>query len=329
MTLSTLIREGLPVVRPTDLLTEDHPWRGWPPTRRWRHSAWLRAGAFLLLLFVAEIIFMSGYLAVFGFGAMSIDASTGSISFNPATLPYISQLFSAVVAYVVLVFVMESRVWPHELAPRRLAGLLKGLLLGLLLISLCVGVLAVAGVYRVRSVNWGYDPWQDLLLFGLVAGVSEEIFFRGVLFRLVEEGLGGLGAVAVSALCFGGVHVMNSDGTWWGAAAIAIEAGVLFGAVYALTRSLWWCIGLHFAWNVAEGPVFGSIVSGTGQADSWLVSTWTGPEILTGGSFGLEASIVPVVLFGLLGVALLGYARRRGCLVAPVWARKKALAQGT
>ena len=328
MTLLTLIREELPVVRPTDRMTEDHPLRTWPPTHRLRHSAWLRAAAFLLLLFGGMIIFISVYMAIFGFDVVTLvfDGSRLSAVYDPPTLPHIAQLAAAVVAYVVLAFVMESRTWPYELAPRRGLGLFKGMLLGLLLISACVGVLAIVGVYRVESVNWGYDPWTALLTLGLVAAVSEEIMFRGVLFRLAEEGLGTLGAVAVSALFFGGIHVTNADGTWWGAAAIAIEAGILFGAVYALTRSLWWCVGLHFAWNVTEGPIFGSTVSGTSSTGSWLSATWTGPELLTGGSFGLEASIVPVVLLGLLGVALLVHLQRRGALVAPLWVRKQALA---
>ena len=313
MTLLRLIREELPRVRQADWLTDDHPLRGWPANHPVRYSAWLRAGVFVLVLFGAYIIFSSVYLAIFGFGTLT-----------PA-LESLLQLLAAVVAYLVLTMVTEARGWPYELAPRRLLGLLKGMLLGLLLVSLCVGVLAVFGVYRVESVNWGYDPWMALLVVGVVAGVTEEIMFRGVLFRLVEEGLGSWGAIGVSAVLFGGIHVMNAEGSWWGAVAIAIEAGILIGAVYALTRSLWWCIGLHLAWNVVEGPVFGSIVSGTGRAESWLVSTWNGPSILSGGSFGLEASIVPVVLMGLLGVALLVHAQRLGCLVAPIWVRKQAL----
>ena len=312
MTLLRLIREELPVVRQADWLTDDHPLRGWSASHRWRYSAWLRAGVFLLVMFGTYIILSSVYQAIFGFGTLTPVLEAGL------------QLPAAVVAYLVLTMLTEARGWPYELAPRRLLGLLKGMLLGLLLISLCVGVLAVFGVYRVGSVNWGYDPWMALLLFGVVAGVTEEIMFRGVLFRLVEEGLGSWGAIAASAVFFGGIHVMNAEGSWWGAVAIAIEAGILIGAVYALTRSLWWCIGLHFAWNVAEGPIYGSIISGTGRAESWLVSTWNGPTILTGGSFGLEASIVPVVWLGLLGVALLVHAQRLGCLVAPIWVRKRA-----
>jgi membrane protease YdiL (CAAX protease family) len=196
-------------------------------------------------------------------------------------------------------------------------------------VAICVGVLALLGVYRVAEIDPGYFTSQAflsaVLSTGLTAGIAEEILMRGVLFRLVEEGLGTWGAVAVSALIFGGLHLSNPDATVWGALAIAIEAGILFAAVYVITRSLWWCIGLHAAWNLVQGPVFGSIVSGTGARDSWLQAQWSGPDILTGGQFGLEGSIVPVILLGGLGLLLLIYAQRRHIMVAPIWARKAAL----
>jgi membrane protease YdiL (CAAX protease family) len=235
------------------------------------------------------------------------------------------QLVAAVIAYALLTFLMEARVWPYEIAPRRLLGLLRGLVVGFVLVSACIGILAALGMYRISEVHPGYNPWFDLLTAGVVAAISEEIVFRGILFRLVEEGLGTWGAVAISALVFGLVHLQNANSSLWGAVAIAIEAGVLLAAVYVVTRSLWWCIGLHFAWNIAEGPLWGSAVSGTTRFDTWLIPSWSGPDILTGGAFGIEGSILPVVLCGAVSAALLVWAARKGHIVAPIWARKKKL----
>jgi len=237
----------------------------------------------------------------------------------------LAELASAVIAYAVLVYYMEARNRAYEIEARRLTGLLKGVVLGAVLLSVCIGVLALAGSYSITRINWDYSPWTDLLVTGVIAGVSEEILFRGALFRLVEEGVGTWGAVVVSALAFGGIHLSNPGATLWGAVAIAVEAGILFAAVYTVTRSLWWCIGLHFAWNVMEGPVFGSIVSGSGAQDSWLIASWTGPDILTGGTFGLEASIVPVILLGLIGISLLVYASRKHLMISPIWVRHSRL----
>ena len=309
--LARLIGEPLPQPRDVDGLTDDHPVRPFPETARVRHSAWLRALVFAGL-FVAGVVL----LASVGVAVVGLPLPADSL-----VVP-VAEVLGAVGAYGVLTALWEARRWPTELAGRRAPGLLKGILLGAIAVAVCVGILALLGDYRVGGLNPAYSPWPTLLTIGLFPAVGEEILMRGVLFRLVEEGLGTWGAVAVSAVAFGAGHLANPDATWWGALAIAIEAGVLLAAVYALTRSLWWCIGFHLAWNLMEGPVFGSVVSGTGAADSWLIATWSGPAWLTGGTFGLEGSVVPVVLLGGSGLAILVYLARHGRLVAPRWVRR-------
>jgi hypothetical protein len=71
---------------------------------------------------------------------------------------------------------------------------------------------------------------------------------------------------------------------------------VLLGAAYAATGRLWLPIGLHFGWNFAEGPIFGAAVSGTGIGSGLIEGKFEGPNILTGGQFGPEASVVAVIV---------------------------------
>ena len=313
MSLYSLIRESVPRIRETDLLSLDHPHRPYPAEHRVRFSGWVRALVFVAVLVGTLIIYSSVYAAV-----------TGSFQMDNvwATL---SSLVASVVAYAVLTMVTEARIWPFEFSPPRALGLLKGMLLSFIMISVCIGILAIAGCYTITGFNPNYSVWLDLLSLGVVAAVSEEIMFRGALFRLTEEGIGSWGASAISALVFGFLHLRNPLGTIWGSVAIAIEAGILLAAVYVITRSLWWCIGVHFAWNMTMGPIYGSVVSGSGTQNSWLTSHWSGPDILTGGSFGLEASIIPVSLLGVMGIAALIYAQRKGLMIRPIWARKQAL----
>jgi len=311
MTLFTLMGENPSIPRSCDLLSEDHPNRPYPVVHRVRTSAIVRAAVFLALFYGIGTAWL--YIDV------ALDRGMDYAEYA------LSQILSAVIAYVVVTFAVESRRWPYEIGPRRLLGLVKGMILGGGIIATCVGVLALLGSYSVTGFNPEYWPWLDLLFLGVLAGITEEIQMRGILFRLTEEGLGTWGAVAVSAIVFGWMHLSNPDANLWGAIAIALEAGILLAAVYVITRSLWWCIGVHFAWNIVQGPLFGSIVSATGFQDSWLISSWTGPEILTGGQFGMEASIVPVILSGGLGIVLLAYAWRTGLIVDPMWVRKKKL----
>ncbi|MCX7512921.1 CPBP family intramembrane glutamic endopeptidase [Frateuria hangzhouensis] len=223
-------------------------------------------------------------------------------------------------AYLVLVKLIERRP-VRELSLRRLApdGAL-GLAAGALLFSAVVGILWLLGSYHVIGSNPGAHWFVAALTVGLGAGIGEEIMFRGVLYRLVEEGLGSWIALLVSALFFGAVHLNNPGATLWAGTAIAIEAGILFGLVYLVTRSLWICMGLHAAWNFVQGTVYGIPVSGT-KADGWLVSTPSGPDWLSGGVFGAEASVVALTLSLLVSAALLSVALRRGLIVPPYWRR--------
>jgi len=195
----------------------------------------------------------------------------------------------------------------------------KGFLVGAALFSATILELWVIGVYSVVAV-FGVDALLAPLTGALVAAFIEELVFRGVLFRIIEESLGSWLALGLSALLFGLLHAFNHGATWVSTLAIALEAGVLLAAVYMFSRRLWTCIGLHCAWNFAEGGVFGASVSGS-KAGGLLAARFRGPDLLTGGKFGPEASVVAVLICLAAGVAFVQLARRRGYVVRPYWRR--------
>jgi len=89
-----------------------------------------------------------------------------------------------------------------------------------------------------------------------------------------------------------------------------------------LTRHLWAAMGLHAAWNFTQGWIFGLPVSGGHGGTGLLNGQLTGPELLTGGAFGLEASLPAVIIATSAGVAILAVAVRKGGVVPPLWSRK-------
>jgi membrane protease YdiL (CAAX protease family) len=230
------------------------------------------------------------------------------------------QLVPAVIAYLVLVYLIERRPM-RELAPRDIPTFgVGGLVAGAVLFSIVVGVLWLLGSYHVTGTNPDVAWLPAVLVAGVGAGISEEIITRGVLFRIVEEGLGTWWALAISALFFGAAHIENPSATLWSSAAIAIEAGLLLAMIYHVTRSLWACIGLHASWNIMQGTLYGIPVSG-GAGDGWLVSNRTGPDWLSGGGFGAEASVVALLTCSCVTAVLLLIALRRGSIIRPSWRR--------
>ena len=176
----------------------------------------------------------------------------------------------------------------------------KGLGVGFCFFICVVLIMMLLGLYRIESIGTD-EPLKIISAFFLflVVGTGEEIIFRGVLFRWIDEKWGFMVALIVSALLFGLIHISESNATLWSSIAIAVEAGLLLGAAYKYSGTLWLPIGIHWAWNFTQGNIFGFEVSGKDIGVSLLNATVSGPDWLTGGSFGAEASVIPVVL-GLL-----------------------------
>ena len=94
----------------------------------------------------------------------------------------------------------------------------------------------------------------------------------------------------------------------------------MLGAAYMLTRSLWLPMGLHAAWNFAQGEIYDIPVSGT-TVHGLVEARLSGPPLLTGGGFGLEASLIAIVIATAFGLWLLWLAIRKGELVQPMVGR--------
>jgi membrane protease YdiL (CAAX protease family) len=195
--------------------------------------------------------------------------------------------------------------------------LVLGVIAGAALFSIVVLELALGGHYRVSAVNITADLAVAVLLL-LPGAALEEMLFRGVLFRLIEE---WAGSWVVSAVLFGAAHAANPGATWVSTVAIALEAGVLLAAAYMVTRTLWFPIGLHFGWNFFEGPVYGTQISGGHLTGSALVGHVSGPAWLTGGTFGPEAGVPAIVTCVIAAAGLLAYASSRG-EIRPIRLRK-------
>lgn len=187
-----------------------------------------------------------------------------------------------------------------KIAPRKdISSIGNGLFIGFSYFIIVTVTMSLCGYYHIKSIQF---DWEKQLfsstLFFLVA-VSEKIFFRGILFRMINRRWNIWAALVISALIFGGLHILNDNATLWSSIAIAIEAGSLLGAAYAYSKNIWLPIGIHWIWNYTQGNILGFPVSGEDNVTSIITPEISGPQWLTGGSFGTEASVISAVI-GLL-----------------------------
>jgi uncharacterized protein len=278
---------------------------------------WRRVLTFPLLQIVVAILFVAIPFAIFStpFNLFVMDKSLRRVG---------ALLLAAVVlaAYSAFVRVMEKRAVDELSGRRAMSELGFGLALGGLLFSATVGILAALGVYRVTGNN-GWPAMLAILPACILAGVLEEVLIRGIVFRILEQWLGSWVALLISAVIFGVLHLLNPGATFLNAAAISIEAGVLLAAAYMLTRRLWLCIGTHIGWNFTQGGIFSVAVSG-GESKGLLQSMMVGPDWLTGGTFGAEASVVALGVCFAAGIVLIVLAIKKGNVVPAFWANRTA-----
>lgn len=294
---------------------------------RWRGRPWLTVlGAVLRLLIVptATLLAATSTLLVLRLSGWwpAEPASAWGAFWTAALLQTLVMSAVALAFYVLFARLLDKRDRLPELRWGTGLPLASGLAWGGVAVLACAAAIAALGGFSFQLARESLNTPGLLgyaITVGAGAGIAEEVLFRGVLLRSMEELLGTWAAVALSALAFGLIHGTNPHATWWSNLAIALEAGILLGLLYAATRSLWLVIGFHAAWNVVQGPVLGVPVSGTPLGPSLWRAQAHGADWLTGGAFGLEASAVTVVLLLAASVLLAVAVHRRGQVVAPLW----------
>jgi membrane protease YdiL (CAAX protease family) len=178
-------------------------------------------------------------------------------------------------------------------------GWLRDLLLGTLLgvVSLLVAAL-VATAFRgfqfsvgptISSVAFVKTFFGSAVIF-IIAAAAEEMLFRGYPLQTMMRALPFIAAVIPSSVIFAYVHLDNPNVAWGFTFINTTLAGFWLAVAYLRTRSLWFPLGLHWAWNWAMGALLGLPVSGiTSLTRAPLFrATDTGPAWLTGGAYGIE-----------------------------------------
>lgn len=180
--------------------------------------------------------------------------------------------------------------------------LLNGLLLGIFSVSLLAATMSRAGAATLTPAGQLSFEWILMGFLILLAALAEEAFFRGYVQRNLQLRLGPVAGLLAAAGIFTlfhisnpGIHVSGILGVFCG--------GIILGIRYAYSGSLWLGIAFHACWNLLWGPVLGFKVSGTKTA-SLMETTTSGPDWITGGAFGPEASWMTITFLITAGFLL-------------------------
>jgi CAAX protease family protein len=161
--------------------------------------------------------------------------------------------------------------------------------------------LALHGAAILSSVvEWG--------LTFLIVGLCEEFMDRGYLQYTLATGIGFWPAAFVTSGLFAAGHIFNANETGQGLVAV-----VLFGLLLCLflrrTGNLWCAVGFHMGYDWGQTFFYGVPDSGIAPYHNLLNSTFSGPQWLTGGIVGPEASVLTPIALLVVGLIFSRYYR--------------------
>lgn len=185
---------------------------------------------------------------------------------------------------------------------------LKGWVFGAIILISCVAFMIMVRVVKIDRVTFHFKlilQFIPLVVVWAIQGNAEEALTRGFLFVGIARKVNILAAIFISAIFFSVMHLGNE-----GIAALPLIDLFVFGVFAALvmlkTKNIWLVSGFHAAWNCFQGNVFAFPVSGTDVGNAFIYVTTHGPTWLSGGKFGVEGSVVSILIQVII-VAWLSY----------------------
>ena len=271
-------------------------------------SGWLRATLFFIASFITSQIFA-------GIGLVLIMLASG---FDLAALTNQEQIMEELnrinfflalkiieflaVMLCVWLFVRFIDRKPLASIGLNLKGyendLYLGLALGAGLIAIGFFILFILGYVSIDQFSFPIGSIILYFILFVVVSFHEEIMMRGYVLNNLMQSMNRYVALSISSIVFMSIHLLNPNINFLAALNLFL-AGIVLGIYYIHKSNLWLPIGMHLTWNFFQGPVFGFEVSGI-ESESIIKQSVTGNEIITGGSFGFEGSILATIAIVLM-----------------------------
>ena len=154
--------------------------------------------------------------------------------------------------------------------------------------------LYVTGFIEIETATLNFPDLFSLIILFICVAVGEEVICRGYIQSNLQDVMGKFTALIISSLIFSSLHLANPNMSWITILNLFLS-GMLLGSAYMYTRNLWFPIGMHFFWNFVQGPILGFNVSGQ-LLTSTIKLKYPENNIINGGAFGFEGSIICTIL---------------------------------
>ena len=253
--------------------------------------------ALFLLIMASCYGLIYGIFSLTGFVHYSFENSSSFLNpYEDLLFDYIPLLIASAMATIVV----HRQIFKRKLSfsgitrIRMFRDTAYGFLWSALLIAMGFLLLYLSQLLIVENVAFNFSLFLGFLLFFLTQSSVEEIMLRSFLLPTIASRLNVVWGLLLSSLLFTCLHVFNPNVTLLSLINIFL-AGLMLGILFLKTKSIWAPIGLHMGWNFLQGSFFGFEVSGL-DVYSFIDSKEVGHDLLTGGSFGFEGSILATAM---------------------------------
>jgi uncharacterized protein len=213
-------------------------------------------------------------------------------------------MLASSISFIIASVVMFKKQKQNPLHSKGLGFLFLGIVVGLIAMTISFFAIYAFGGIDIHNTNFTTKVLRSLLvdlgIFTLVA-FGEELFFRGFIIDYLKMKTENIPkTLLISSLIFAIFH-MGNPGIFTTPFSLLniFVIGLFFAIIRLLTKSLWFPIGFHLAWNFSQGDLFGFSVSGE-DISSIVTITTKGSTFLSGGDFGAEGSFLTFLLVFIL-----------------------------
>ena len=267
-------------------------------------SGWIRATLFFIVSLITSQIFAGiGLIVVllatgFDLNALSNQEEISSVVKGVNFLLPLKIIEFLSVMLCVWLFVRFIDRKSFESIGLTLKGyendLRLGLALGAGMIAIGFLILFILGFLSVDGFSFPIISIILYLALFIVVSFHEEIMMRGYVLNNLMQSMNRYVALSISSVIFMSIHLLNPNVNFLSVINLFL-AGIVLGIYYIHKPNLWLPIGMHLTWNFFQGPIFGFEVSGI-ETKSIIGQSIKGNEIITGGAFGFEGSIIATIL---------------------------------
>ena len=262
-------------------------------------QGWLRVFVFCLCFFIFQVLSgltLNLFFVLFKVSANPSEAVQQITDVNSSVISLAILIGFNFITSLLLVFLFRKLVdrktvyslgWDFS---NHLSHAAVGFFVGIATIGL--GTLVLIAMKNLQFTGWNIDVSDIGFALGLLilVAVAEELVFRGYILNNLMQSINKYAALLISSLIFALAHAANPNFSWLAFINIFL-AGCILGINYIYTQNLWYAILLHFTWNFFQGPILGYEVSGTNLPGIFQMDL-TGSDLITGGKFGFEGSII-------------------------------------